>query len=81
MNLYVIGAVVIAIAVAAWRIDAAAFKRGENAAELKTVRIIAEQKKAVIADVETHRAMTPDQLDEEFRKNCLAQGGTEEQCK
>jgi hypothetical protein len=62
-------------------ITTAAYNRGVAATEAKTVKIIAEEKGAVMKDAEVHRGMNEDQLNEELRKKCLEAGGTEEKCK
>lgn len=70
----------IALGAYAW-VTTGAYNRGVRDRDAAAVKIIAEQKKAVVADAERVHGMTPDELDAEFKKRCRAAGGTEEQCR
>lgn len=63
------------------RIDANGYDRGANETTVKAIRVVAEQRKAVLQDADQHDGMSEDQIDAEWRRKCREDGGTEEQCK
>lgn len=63
------------------RIDANGYDRGASETTVKAIKVVAEQRKAVLRDADDHQGMSEDQIDAEWKRKCRDDGGTEEQCR
>lgn len=79
-------ALVIAIAggIAIWQINNNAFNRGEAKGIAETTaamtKAVNAMKKAAVDNALQRRNLTPDQLDDELKKRCIAECAGDKQC-
>lgn len=63
-----------------WYVNDTAYERGASEVRAEMQEIIADMKKAVDRDEAETEGMTPDELNEWFKRKCLEAGGKPEQC-
>lgn len=76
----IVAVIVAAIGGAIWRINDAAFARGQAETRKAVIDEIARQKQATDKNRRETENMTEDEIDEWLRKKCRQAGGSDQQC-
>lgn len=75
-----IAAGLVSLGLAYWYVNDSAYNRGQAELIRKQTQELADRRKAIEKRADENRVKTPAEINEEFRKRCLRDGGTPETC-